>query len=158
HVDRDAREPRMSRYDEDAAHTRPGRGSRPRTKQRPDHRDALPGMVTAVDRGRYTLLVGGAVGADRRGPAAPPRGEERVVIAMKARELGRTRVVVGDMVDVVGDTSGAAGTLARIVRIGDRTTSLRRTADDTDPVEREIVANADQLVIVTALRDPEPRT
>ena len=31
---------------------------------------------------------------------------------------------------------------------------LRRTADDTDPVERVIVANADQLVIVTALADP----
>lgn len=148
----------MSRYDEDAAHTRPGRGSRPRTKQRPDHRDALPGLVTTVDRGRYTLLVGGAVAVDRRGPGAPPPGEERVVLAMKARELGRTRVVVGDVVDVVGDTSGTPGSLARIVRIGDRTTSLRRTADDTDPVERELVANADQLVIVTALRDPEPRT
>ena len=36
-------------------------------------------------------------------------------------------------------------------------TVLRRTADDTDPVERIIVANADQLVIVTALADPEPR-
>ena len=35
---------------------------------------------------------------------------------------------------------------------------LRRTADDDDPVERVIVANADQLVIVVALADPEPRT
>ena len=35
---------------------------------------------------------------------------------------------------------------------------LRRTADDTDPVERVIVANADQLVVVTALAEPEPRT
>ena len=34
---------------------------------------------------------------------------------------------------------------------------LRRTADDTDPVERVIVANADQLVVVTALANPEPR-
>ena len=34
---------------------------------------------------------------------------------------------------------------------------LRRTADDDDPVERVIVANADQLVVVTALADPEPR-
>ena len=34
---------------------------------------------------------------------------------------------------------------------------LRRTADDDDPVERVLVANADQLVIVTALADPEPR-
>ena len=35
---------------------------------------------------------------------------------------------------------------------------LRRTADDTDPYERIVVANADQLVIVTALADPVPRT
>ena len=38
-----------------------------------------------------------------------------------------------------------------------RTTTLRRTADDDDPVERVIVSNADQLVVVTALADPEPR-
>jgi ribosome biogenesis GTPase / thiamine phosphate phosphatase len=43
------------------------------------------------------------------------------------------------------------------VRVAPRKTLLRRTADDTDPVERIIVANADQLVIVTALADPEPR-
>jgi ribosome biogenesis GTPase len=34
---------------------------------------------------------------------------------------------------------------------------LRRTADDDDPVERVVVANADQLVVVTALADPAPR-
>jgi ribosome biogenesis GTPase len=34
---------------------------------------------------------------------------------------------------------------------------LRRSADDTDPVERVIVANAGQLIIVTALADPPPR-
>jgi ribosome biogenesis GTPase len=34
---------------------------------------------------------------------------------------------------------------------------LRRSADDTDPVERVIVANADQLGIVTALASPPPR-
>lgn len=149
---------RARRYDEDDVRTRPGRGSRPRTKQRPDHDDALPALVTAVDRGRYTVLVGGTVAADRRRAGAPQPDAERVVTAMKARELGRTRVVVGDVVDVVGDTSGDAGTLARIVRITERTTLLRRTADDTDPIEREIVAGADQLVVVTALRDPEPRT
>ena len=33
---------------------------------------------------------------------------------------------------------------------------LRRTADDNDPHERVIVANADQLVIVSSLADPEP--
>lgn len=97
-------------------------------------------MVTAVDRGRWTVLV-----------------DDRDVTAMRARELGRTSVVVGDRVALVGDTTGAAGTLARIVRVEERRTVLRRTADDTDPVERVLVANADQLVIVTALADPEPR-
>jgi ribosome biogenesis GTPase / thiamine phosphate phosphatase len=47
---------------------------------------------------------------------------------------------------------------ARIVRVEPRKTSLRRTADDDDPVERLVVANAEQLVIVTAIADPVPRT
>jgi len=97
--------------------------------------------VTAVDRGRYTVLV-----------------DDRAVTAMRARELGRKSVVVGDRVGLVGDMSGADGSLARIVRIEDRRTVLRRTADDTDPYERVVVANADQLVIVTALADPPPRS
>lgn len=135
------------RYDESDVRVRPTRrGSRPRTKTRPEHADAERALVTGVDRGRYAVLV------DPNGPA------ERVATAMKARELGRERVVPGDRVDLVGDTSGVDGSLARIVRIADRSTVLRRTADDTDPVERVIVANASQLVIVTALADPEPRT
>ena len=134
-------------FDERDIRVRPSRkGSRPRTKTRPEHADAERALVTGVDRGRYTVLV------DADGP------DERPAIAMKARELGRDRVVPGDRVDLVGDTSGADGSLARIVRIADRSTVLRRTADDTDPYERVIVANADQLVIVTALADPEPRT
>ena len=77
---------------------------------------------------------------------------------MKARELGRGSVVVGDRVALAGDVSGAAGTLARIVRVEERTSVLRRSPDDTDPLERVIVANADQMVIVCALADPEPKT
>lgn len=77
---------------------------------------------------------------------------------MRARELGRTPIVVGDDVDIVGDLSGRLDTLARIVRRGERRTVLRRTADDTDPAERVVVANADQLLIVVALADPPPRT
>src|SRR5918994_4118227 len=75
---------------------------------------------------------------------------------MRARELGKHGVVVGDRVRLVGDTSGRVDTLARIVTIEERTTSLRRTADDTDPTERIVVANADLLVIVTSVTDPEP--
>jgi ribosome biogenesis GTPase len=80
------------------------------------------------------------------------------VSATKARQLGRKGVIVGDRVRIVGDTSGDEGTLARIVEVEERETVLRRTADDDDPFERPIVANADQLVIVTALADPPPRT
>jgi len=134
------------RYDEDDVRVRPGKGSRPRTRRRPAHEDAVSGFVVAVDRGRYTCLVRGR---DRDGHVQ--------VIAMKARELGRKGVVVGDRVALVGDVSGRPGTLARVVRVEERTSILRRSADDTDPVERPIVANADQLVIVTALADPPPR-
>jgi ribosome biogenesis GTPase len=61
-------------------------------------------------------------------------------------------------VDIVGDTSGRTDSLARIVRRGARRTVLRRTADDTDPTERVVVANADQMMMVVALADPPPRT
>jgi ribosome biogenesis GTPase / thiamine phosphate phosphatase len=129
-------------YDESDVRVRPGRGSRPRSKIRPAHDDAVPAIVVAVDRGRYTCLL-----------SAGDQG----VTAMRARELGRKSVVVGDRVGLVGDVSGRAGALARIVRLDERTTVLRRTADDDDPVERVVVANADQLVIVTSVAEPEPR-
>jgi ribosome biogenesis GTPase len=80
-----------------------------------------------------------------------------MVTAMRARELGRRSIVVGDRVALAGDVSGAPGSLARVVRVEPRTSVLRRSADDTDPVERVIVANADQLGIVCALADPTPR-
>lgn len=81
-----------------------------------------------------------------------------LVTATKARVLGRHSAIVGDSVKLDGDTSGTEGTLARIVEVEPRTSVLRRTADDDDPYERPMVANADQLVIVTALADPPPRT
>jgi ribosome biogenesis GTPase len=127
--------------DQDVEHyDRPRRRTRPRTKERPTYDDAADGVVVTVDRGRYTLLVDG-----------------RVVTAMKARPLGRRGVVVGDRVRVEGDVSGDEGSLARIVEVNERLTTLRRTAEDDDPVERVIVANADQLVVVTAVVDPEPQ-
>jgi ribosome biogenesis GTPase / thiamine phosphate phosphatase len=132
-------------WDEDDVRIRPNRrGSRPRTRTRPTHDDAVPGLVVAVDRGRMTVRVEG------------PGGQRVEVTAMRARELGRHGVVVGDRVRVVGDISGRPDTLVRIVVIEDRTTSLRRTADDTDPTERVVVANADQLVVVTSVTAPDP--
>jgi ribosome biogenesis GTPase len=67
---------------------------------------------------------------------------------MKARELGPKSVVVGDRVGLVGDVSGKTDSLARIVTITERRNSLSRTVDDAAKVERTIVANIDQLVIV----------
>lgn len=126
--------------DEDDVRVRPGKGSRPRTRRRPAHSGAVEGFVTAVDRGRYRCWV-----------------DDRTVTAMKARELGRGGIVVGDRVSLAGDVSGEPGTLARVVRVQPRTSLLRRSADDEDPTERVIVANADQLGIVCALANPTPR-
>ena len=133
-------------WDESDARVRPNpKGNKPRSKTRPEHADALDARVLSVDRGRYTVLV------DENGP------DERTVTAARARELRKQAIVTGDRVDVVGDTSGDEGSLGRIIRIQPRTTLLRRSADDSDEVERIIVANADQLLIVVAAANPEPR-
>ncbi|MGO2658767.1 ribosome small subunit-dependent GTPase A [Mycetocola reblochoni] len=133
-------------YDESTVRVRPNpKANRPRTKIRPKHEDAATGRVYAVDRGRYRVTVDGT-------------GGDRVELScVRARELRRQPIVNGDRVDVVGDLSGDEGTLARIVRITERSTVLRRSADDTDDVERIVVANADQLLIVVAAANPEPR-
>src|SRR6185437_7860303 len=86
-------------YDESDVRVRPGRGSRPRSKRRPEHAGAGPAMVTTVDRGRWTCAPDGDA---TREP----------VTAMRARELGRTPIVVGDRVGLVGDLSGKPDTLA----------------------------------------------
>ncbi|MGJ0203917.1 ribosome small subunit-dependent GTPase A [Leucobacter sp. gxy201] len=125
------------------------KGNRPRTKRRPEHADAIVAMITGVDRGRYTALV--AEGAD---PASPV---ERTVVAARARELRRTPIVIGDRVQLVGDTSGAEGALCRIIGLEERRTLLRRSADDSDRFERVMVSNADQMLIVVAAANPEPR-
>lgn len=126
--------------DEHAGFDRPARRTRPRTKDRPNYSALDVARVVTIDRGRYRCVI-----------------EGRPVSATKARSLGRKSVIVGDIVRLDGDTSGDEGTLSRIVEVVERTTVLRRTADDDDPYERPIVANADQLVIVTALADPPPR-
>lgn len=126
--------------DEDDVRVRPPRSTRPRTKSRPGHEDASSGQVVTVDRGRYRVDVEGTL-----------------VTCVRARELGRRAVVVGDRVGVVGDLSGGPDALARVVRVEARTSLLRRTPDDTDPIERAVVANAEMLVVVTALADPVPR-
>lgn len=136
------------RWDEDDVRIRPGRTkSRPRTKERPAHLEAETGFIVAVDRGRFTVALNSADHQTAMGGH---------IYAIKSRELGRKGIVVGDLVDLIGADTSGTDDLARIVRRQERTSTLRRTADDDDPVERIIVANADQLAIVTSTADPEP--
>lgn len=133
-------------FDESLIRVRPNpKANRPRTKRRPAHDDAVVARVLGVDRGRYTVLV------------AEGEADEHTALATRARELRGTAIVTGDQARIVGDTTGTEGTLARIVGLVERTSLLRRSADDTDQVERVIVANADQMLIVVAAADPEPR-
>ena len=128
--------------DEDDVRVRPKRFSRPRTKDRPDYSSAELARIVAVDRGRSAALIE-ATGV--------------IVTAMKARELGKKSVVVGDIVRIVGDTSGRVDTLARIVLVEPRVNELTRTVEDDAGMERMIVANVDQIGIVLATASPEPR-
>ena len=128
--------------DEDDVRIRPKRSSRPRTKDRPDYSSAELARIVAVDRGRSAALIE-ATGV--------------IVTAMKARELGKKSVVVGDIVRIVGDISGRVDTLARIVAVEPRINELTRTVEDDAGMERMIVANVDQIGIVLAAANPEPR-
>ncbi len=129
-------------YDERDVRVRATRSTRARSKERPTFIDTFPALVTQVDRGRITCETDDGVS----------------ITAIKARDLGRKGVVVGDHVAVIGDSNGDLTSLARIVAIAERRNILRRTADDDDPTERIIVANIDMMVIVTACANPEPRS
>lgn len=134
------------KYADYEARNRPNpKGNKARTKIRPEHSDAVVGRVFTVDRGRYSVVVGEGTPDEHR------------ALASRASELRKQPIVTGDYVDLVGDISGDEGSLSRIVRIQPRTTMLRRSADDSDEVERIIVANADQMLIVVAAANPEPR-
>ena len=128
--------------DEDDVRIRPKRSSRPRTKDRPDYSSAELARIIAVDRGRSAALI---------------ENTGVIVTAMKARELGKKSVVVGDIVRIVGDISGKVDTLARIVAVEPRINELTRTVEDDAGMERMIVANVDQIGIVLAAASPEPR-
>lgn len=137
-------DPGQNDLDETDVRVRPNpKGNKPRTKKRPEYAEAPLGLVLGVDVGRYRVLLD---------------GEDRIVNATMGKELRKSGAVVGDRVALAGDTSETEGALARVVRIEPRTSLLRRSADDSDQVERVIVANATQMVIVVAIANPEPRT
>lgn len=130
--------------DETDVRVRPNpKGNRPRTKIRPQYGDAPTGMVLQVDLGRYRVLLD---------------ADGRQIDATMGKEMRKAGAVVGDRVALAGDLSETVGALARIVRVEARTSLLRRSADDSDQVERVIVANATQMLIVVAIANPEPRT
>jgi len=129
------------RFDESDARIRPPRSTRPRSKDRPDYSSAVRATVIAVERGRYQCVLESGI----------------EISAMKARELGKNSIVVGDNVGVVGDVSGTEGSLARVVNVMERKNSLSRTIDDAGAFEKTIAANIDQMVIVASVTNPEPR-
>ena len=128
--------------DDPRVKVRPSKRSRPRTKVRPDWGSKPIGQVIGIDRGRYLV-----------------RYEDLDLRAVLARELKKGSVVVGDRVRLTGDLSGRVDTLARIVATDDRSSVLRRSLEDAPDQKGEkiIVANAQIMVIVTALADPPPR-
>ena len=126
--------------DESDVRIRPNpKGSRPRTKRRPNYDDLPQGMVLTVNLARYQVLT--------------DSGE---ITATLAKELRKQGAVVGDQVYLDGDLTGDKGSLARIVKIAPRKTLLRRSAEDDKFNEQPIVANADQLAIVMASANPDP--
>lgn len=129
--------------DDPRVRVRPGKSSRPRTKVRPDWSSKPLGQVIAIDRGRYAVLM----------------QDGTHVFAVRARELGRGSIIIGDRVRLTGDLSGRTDTLGRIVCVEERTTVLRRSLEDAPDHrgEKAIVANAQTMVIVTALAAPPPR-
>ncbi|MBM3656469.1 MAG: ribosome small subunit-dependent GTPase A [Actinobacteria bacterium] len=129
------------RPDESDIRVRPVKSTRRRSKDRPSHSDSIPAQVITVDRGRTLCRI----------------SDGKLVSAMKARELGKNSVVAGDLVNIVGDVSGDAGSLARIVAVQPRRNSLSRTIDDAGAFEKTIAANLDLMIIVSASADPAPR-
>lgn len=144
-------------YDESDVKVRAKRTSRPRTKKRPSYHNAVTARIITIDRGRWGCALLSDAPCNTADPTSGISPAGTHITCIRARTLGRERMVVGDIVDVVGDLSGSPDAIARIVRLHDRDTVLRRTADDTDPYERIVVANADQLLIVVAATNPPPR-
>ena len=97
--------------DDPRVRVRAGKGSRPRTKDRPDWSSKPLGRVIGIDRGRYQVSL---------------ETDGTRVVAVRARELGRGSVIMGDRVRLTGDLSGRPDTLARIVAVEERSSRTRR--------------------------------
>ncbi len=86
-----------------------------------------------------------------------PRGVVEAVLRGRLKREERTgeKVVVGDVVEVTEEASGADTTWA-IAGVHDRRTVLARKAPGKAPRAKPIVANVDQVLIVFAAARPDP--
>jgi ribosome biogenesis GTPase len=131
-------------FDEDDIRQRPGKHkSRPRTKDRPSHKNSITGIVITVDRGRFTVNL---------------KNSNSFIYAIKARDLGRKGVVVGDSVELVGVDENNPENMARIIKVNERRNALSKSSDDIDSNEKVLVSNVDNVAIVTSTTNPEPNT
>ena len=115
------------RLDEDDVRIRPGRGSRPRTRTRPRYERGSRRL-----RGRRRPRPIHLPGRPRRRRRRPRRGR-----AAQARWSWATRSHWSATCPA-GRTRWPGWSGSR-----ERTSLLRRTPDDTDPIERPVVANAE---------------
>ncbi len=131
-------------FDEDDIRQRPGKHkSRPRTKDRPSHKNSVTGIVITVDRGRFTVNL---------------KNSNSFIYAIKARDLGRKGVVVGDSVELVGVNENNPENMARIIKVNERRNTLSKSSDDLDSNEKILVSNVDNVAIVTSTTNPDPNT
>ena len=134
-------------FDEADIRVRPNpKANRPRTKRRPAHADAE--IARVLGRRPRPLHRARRRGRPRRAHACSACAPASCARCRSSRATARASSATAP---------ATSGTLARIVGIEERTSLLRRSADDTDQVERIIVANADQMLVVVAAADPEPR-
>jgi ribosome biogenesis GTPase len=99
--------------------------------------DTLRGLVLERDGSVYRVLT--------------PRGEVRAILRGKVKQKS-PKLVVGDRVQLDPD---AQADQHAIVSIDERTTLLARRVPEGRG-DRSIVANVDQVLVVTATRDPAP--
>ena len=98
---------RTSDYDESDVRIRPEpSGLRPRSRTVPPTRTRSRGSSSASTVAATPSSWGEVLVAKAVVEGTP----ERIVTAMKARELGRKGIVVGDDVELVGDSTGNPGT------------------------------------------------
>lgn len=129
------------KYEDFAFNEKLNRKNSPRTKNRPIYKDALIARIVSVDGDRYKAII------YENSP------EERYIKAICSKEIRKKIIIVpGDFVYIIGDYSGAHGSLARIVKIKKRNNILTKNNN----LHHAFVANIDQLIIVAAVKSPKP--